>query len=378
MRRSGVMILAAGCVAAGAASPAAAQESHDGLDPADIARIEALVGERIEAQGIPGLSIAVVADGRIAWSRGFGLADVENEVPATPRTAYRTASIGKPMTAVAVLRLAARGRLDLDAPVQRYCPAFPDKGSPTPVTARRLLAHMGGIRHYEPQTQEEETYSTTHYESVVEALASFADDPLAYEPGTASHYSTFGYNLLGCAIEGASGMPYLRYMADSVFAVAGMSATRDDDPRAIIPHRAGGYTRDSTGALGNARFTDMSNRLPAGGFVTTAEDLARFAIAFMDDRLLADSTRRAMLEPQRTTSGEVVPFGLGWGLFPGEEWYGLKEAFHGGQTPGVSGMLYLIPERRFAVALLSNLQGMDERVDLSARIAVIVLDLEAP
>lgn len=353
---------------------AQAEAARGAALPDPVAReVEALVRRYAEARDVPGLSIGVVDDGRLAWSAGFGLADVENDVPATARTVYRTASIGKPMTAVAVLQLAERGLLDLDAPVRRHCPAFPRED--TRITPRRLLAHTAGIRHYVPRSREREIYNTRRYRSVGESLEAFSDDPLAYEPGTRHEYSTFGYNLLGCAVEGAAGTSYLRYMEERVFGPAGMADTRDDDPRAVIPRRAAGYVRDSAGGLGNARFADMSNRLPAGGFVTSVEDLARFAIAFMDGTLVSDSTRRAMLEPQRTANGEVVPYGLGWGLFPGEDWYGLAEAFHGGGTPGVSGMLYLIPERRFAVALLANLEGLDERVDLCARIARVVLGL---
>jgi CubicO group peptidase (beta-lactamase class C family) len=154
-----------------------------------------------------------------------------------------------------------------------------------------------------------------------------------------------------------------------------MARTRDDDPFAIVPGRAEGYTRGEHGTLRNSRFVDMSNRLPAGGYLTTAEDLARFAKAFMADELVSAETRAVMLEPQRTRSGEVVAYGLGWGLFPGEDWYGEKEAFHGGMTPQVSGVLYLIPRRRFAAAILTNLEGVSERTELAAQIAKIALHL---
>lgn len=345
-----------------------------GLPAGTVAAVERMLMEKMAAESIPGLSIAVVVDGRLAWSRGYGTADLENGVHATARTAYRTASIGKPMTATAVMQLVEAGRLDLDAPVQRYCPSFPEKG--WPVTTRHLLGHTSGIRHYGGPNEEAELFNTVHYESVVDALEIFSGDPLRFEPGTAHLYSTFGYNLLGCVIEGASGQRYLAYMRTQVFAPAGMDHTRDDDPAAIIPHRAEGYAIASDGELRNSRAVDMSSKLPAGGFITTAPDLARFATAVMDHRLIRAETFERMISPVRLRDGEVVPYGLGWGLFPGESWYGEREVFHGGVTPQVSGMLYLLPDRRFAVAILTNLEGVPGRTQLAADIAREVLGLD--
>ncbi|MDX1392823.1 MAG: serine hydrolase domain-containing protein [Gemmatimonadota bacterium] len=336
--------------------------------------IEALVRERMESAGIPGLSVAIALEGGIVWAEGFGTADVENGVPAGPETAYRTASIGKPMTATAVMQLWERGRLDLDAAIQEYCPAFPRKR--WTVTTRHLLAHLGGVRHYGGPNAEAELFNTRHYDDVIEPLGIFSGDPLVHEPGSAFLYTTFGYNILGCVIAGASGGTYLDYMTRHVFEPAGMRATRDDDPAAIIPNRARGYRRSDEGELVNARMVDMSSKLPAGGFITTAPDLVRFATAVMDGTLVSAETFDEMLTPQTTSSGEITGYGLGWGLIPDEDWYGEKEALHGGGTPQVSGMLYLLPGRRFAVAILANLEGVDDRVGLAAQIARIALDLD--
>jgi CubicO group peptidase (beta-lactamase class C family) len=336
--------------------------------------IEKLVSGKMSAAGIPGLSIAVVVEGELAWSRGYGLADLENFVPATPHTAYRTASIGKPMTATAILQLVEEGRLDLDVPVQRYCPTFPRKR--WPITTRNLLQHTSGIRHYGGPRNDEEIFNTRHYDSVVEALQIFQDDPLDFEPGTRHHYSTFGYDVLGGVIEGVTGRSYLDYMREHIFAAAGMQDTRDDDPSAIIPHRAAGYLRTPEGTLHNSRKVDMSSKLPAGGFITTVEDLARFAIAVMAHRLVSEVTLERMRTPTVLPGGEVISYGLGWAVFaPGDLWYGEREMFHGGGTPGVSGMLYLLPERGFAVAILTNLEDVPGRLELVAEISRLVLDL---
>jgi len=369
-RRAIAFAWAAACCGA---QGAVARLGGQNLRPDQIHEVEVLVREKMRTAAIPGLSVAIAINGRLIWASGFGLADVENAVPADSETAYRSASIGKPMTATAVMQLVETGRLDLDAPVQRNCPAFPEKR--WTLTPRHLLSHLGGIRHYGGPRNEEELYSTMHYESVVDALTIFKDDSLLFEPGTRYHYSTYGYNVLGCVIEGASDEPYLAYMTRHVFEPAGMTATRDDDPSAIIPHRARGYRLLPGGELANARQVDMSNKLPAGGFITTATDLVAFASGVMDGTLVRRETFARMIEPQRTASGEVVAYGLGWGLFPDDLWYGEKEAFHGGGTPGVSGVLYLLPGRHFAVAILTNVEDVEDRVGLAAQIARIVLAL---
>lgn len=343
------------------------------ISPEKIKKIEQLITEKMSRDRVPGLSLAIALDGKLVWSNGYGFSDLENFVPVKAYTVFRTASIGKPLTATAVMRLVEKNRIDLDAPVQTYCPAFPEKR--WKITTKHLLNHTSGISHYGGANGQRELFNTTHYEKINEIIKAFRDDRLLFEPGTKFQYSTFGYNLLGCVIEGASEMNYLEYMDQNIFQPAGMENTIGDDPAAIIPHRARGYFRDQSGKLRNSRFTNVSNRLPAGGFLSTSEDLALFAAAIMENKLIAPETFEQMTEPQKTRSGQTLGNGLGWGLFPGEDWYGEKEVFHGGQQAEVSAMLYLIPGRKFAVAMQMNLEGVSGRTALAAQIAKIVLDL---
>jgi CubicO group peptidase (beta-lactamase class C family) len=110
------------------------------------AQIEKAVSAFMTANSVPGISVAIVENGQHVWSSGFGMSDLEDSAPATPSTLYRLGSISKPITAVAILQLYERGKVDLDAPVQKYCPAFPQKDAP--ITSRQLLGHLSGIRHY--------------------------------------------------------------------------------------------------------------------------------------------------------------------------------------------------------------------------------------
>jgi serine beta-lactamase-like protein LACTB len=339
------------------------------LTPANVKQITQLVTTYMSTHHVPGLSIAVVVDDKPIWSNGYGLADLENHAPATASTAYRTASIGKTMTATAALQLAEQGRLNLDADIQRYCPSFPQK--PQRITTRQLLSHLSGIRHYGGPRDKEEQSSTVHYGNVIEALAPFKDDPLLFAPGTKFLYSTYGYDVLGCVIQGAAGVPFLTYMKERVWGPAEMTATRDDDPSALIPNRAAGYVLID-GKVHKAQMVDMSNRLAAGGYVTTVVDLAKFAAAEMTGRLVRAETFKQMTTPATLTNGEKVGYGQGWGLEL-EEWHSDTWVSHGGSSPGVSGILALMPRHKFAVAILTNMEDLPDRSDFAADVARIVL-----
>jgi len=341
--------------------------SQDRID-----RIEATVTTFMAAQHVPGMSVALVIDGRPAWSRGFGLADVENTVPATAATAYRSASIGKTLTATAAMRLVEAGTLDLDADIRRYCPAFPAK--PWTITVRHLLSHQSGIRHYGGPHDKEEQGSTVHYADVVDALAPFKDDPLLFQPGTQYGYSTYGYDVLGCVLQGAAGIPFLDVMRTQVWQPAGMQATRDDDPAALVDRRASGYTLVD-GTLRNAQHVDMSNRMPAGGYLTTVDDLARFEAAVLDERLIKPDTLKRMLAPSVLPDGTRMPYGFGWAMEL-EPWHEDTWAFHGGSSPGVSGMVAVMPGHRFGAAILANLEDLPGRNELVERITRIALGFD--
>lgn len=328
-----------------------------------VAAIEAAIAAEMSRLGIPGVSAAVALDHELRWSAGFGRADVENNVPATASTAYRLGSIAKTVTATAVLQLAEAGKLDLDAPVQRYVPSFPAK--PWPLTCRHLLAHMGGVRWYADGEME----STRHYATVTDGLAMFRDDPLEFEPGTSFLYSSYGYNLLGAAVEGASGLGFLEYVRRNVFGPAGMERAQADDVFAIVPNRARGYQKSSTGELRNSPLADTSNKIPGGGLLATAEDVARFAMALQGGVLLHKDTLARMMTRQATREGRLT--GSGLGVFLGER-DGVREVWHTGGQPRVSTVLYMRPEQRLSVVLLTNLEGIGPSLlDLARQIAGI-------
>ncbi|MDQ3800349.1 MAG: beta-lactamase family protein, partial [Acidobacteriota bacterium] len=230
-------------------------QNNKGIPPAKLEKIEAAIAAWMAQHKAPALSVAVVLNNRLAWSKGYGLADVENSVAAKADTVYRLASITKSVTAVAVMQLVEKGKIDLNAPVNKYCPAYPEKqpvkdapDKQFAITVRQLLVHFSGVRHNKP----DEVFSTKHFNSLNEAVAAFRDDPLVIEPETKYAYSTPGYTLLGCAIEGASGVNYMDYLRENIFKPAGMTRTFADDVYAIIPNRARGYAKTQAGEIRNA------------------------------------------------------------------------------------------------------------------------------
>lgn len=219
----------------------------------------------------PGMAVAVAVDGKLVWAEGFGFADIEQCVPATPNTKFRIGSVSKPLTAAGAALLAEKKQIDLDAPIQRYVRGFPGKGYV--ITTRQLLGHLGGIPR--DVAAENDKANEHPYHSVAESLKWFEDEPLVAPPGTRFFYSTYGYVLASAAIEGASGQDFLSFMHDKVFVPLGMVDTLADENEQIIPKRARWYFQTSDSGYRNSPYVDLSYKWAGGGFLSTAEDLAR-------------------------------------------------------------------------------------------------------
>jgi serine beta-lactamase-like protein LACTB, mitochondrial len=326
------------------------------LAPDTRAQIETTVSHFMAANHVPGVSVAVVENGTEEWSGGFGYADIENAVPATSLTLYRLGSISKSLTATAAMLLWQQGKIDLDAPVQKYCPAFPQKD--TPITTREVLGHLAGIRHYKSDSQDDpEVGNTKHFSNPIQAgLDFFKNDALVSKPGTEFHYSTQGYTLVGCAIEGASGDSYVDYVTKNVLLPAGMIHTVPDDRFAIIPYRTRFYTTEKSGTVRNADFLDSSYKIPGGGWLSSADDMAEFEAAMINDRIVTRATREVMWTPLKPTDGKEDDYGLGWGTGKGS---GFFDVGHSGGQQGCSTQFLIVPEKRAGIVVLIN----DDRAD---------------
>ena len=330
-------------------------------DPSVLAR---LADDARVALSVPGLSVAVGAGDVITWAQGFGVADLEQNVPVRPETVFRLASISKPITATAVMQLVERGLVSLEDPIQRFVPGFPRK-SLGEVRIRHLLSHTSGIRHY----RGDEFTINDYYPSLERAMAVFKDDPLLFAPGDQYHYSTYGYNLLAGVVESVSARSFDAHLRANIFAPAGMSSTLLERPQELVRYRARQYVRGPSPMTWlNAPYVDLSVKWAGGGLIATAGDLIRFDIALNAGRLLGQDTQDRMYTPTRLNSGALTGYGLGWMIR--QDAGRLKVAHSGGAAGGTT---YLIrePRARLASVVLANQDNVPRLGELADQLMTL-------
>jgi len=298
------------------------------------------------------MAVAVVADSTIIFSEGFGTLDPQGKPPVTGDSRFRLASVSKVLTAVAVMRLVEQGRLALDSPIQRYCPEYPFRQYP--ITVRHLLAHCSGIRHYASPA---ENYNSQFFPMLSDAVGIVANDSLLFPPGGQFGYSTYAFNLLGRAVEIGSGQPFPQAIATLVLGPAGMDRSGSIGELRQLGNEqiAEGFTRTLAGEIVASKPLNLSDRVPGAGLVSTANDLARFAVALFGHRLLRDGTLRQMWT-NAEFGGVAMPCGLGWFVAPTPLG---QLAMHDGAQSGCRALLMVHPERQIAVAILANMEGDD-------------------
>jgi CubicO group peptidase (beta-lactamase class C family) len=304
--------------------------------------------QQMKRDQIPGMTIGFLRWGNgedQVWVEGFGYSDLENQVLTKSNSAFRLGSVSKPLTAAAVLLLADRGKIDLDAEVQKYVPYFPKKK--WPVTVRELLGHLGGISHYKDYNVEGRI---KEHKSTREAIAIFEQFDLVAEPGTKYSYSSYGYNLLGAVVEGASGISFGEFMKQNIWGPFGMNETQLDDPADLISNRARGY-RLTNGQVKNSEFVDISSRLGAGGTRSTVPDLLKFAKGLTEGKVLSSNSLSLMYSSMTTRDGHFTDYSAGWDTDPANGHYMLR---HTGSQQETSTVLFFFPALKFAIACAIN------------------------
>jgi serine beta-lactamase-like protein LACTB len=305
----------------------------------------------VQYGSVPGIDVAVAVHGDIVWSNGFGYADLEHKAPVLPgKTRFRIGSVSKPLTAAAMGRLVDAGKMNLDDTVQAYVPYFPTKRFP--ITIRKISGHLAGIRHYRGQ----EFLNTKSYPSVESGIAIFSGDSLLFHPGERFSYSSYGYNLLSAAVEGASGSRFLKFMQSEVFDVLQMNNTAADKPDSIIMHRTSFYEVDSLGVICNAPYVDNSYKWAGGGFLSTTSDLVKFGTAHMQGGYLSAGTLEEFTTSQRLNNGETTGYGVGWATIDEGT---MKGYGHGGGSVGGITVFNVYPDHGMVLVILSNSSDTD-------------------
>jgi CubicO group peptidase (beta-lactamase class C family) len=349
MRVTAVVVAALVSIVALGAGP------HAGPQPG-IVQGRAALRALVRHASVPAVSVAVAVEGEVVWSEAFGSANLELGVEADERTRFRIASVSKALTATALMKLAQDGRIDLDAPVAGLGDDLAHL--PAGLTLRRLARHTGGVRHYD----EGEISVSEHYLTLADAATIFVHDPLRFEPGTRYLYSTFGYTLLGLAMERATGRSFGELMAETLFEPLGMRETELESWYRITPERGAGYEyRDEYGII-NAQPSDNSCRVPGGGMLSTARDLVRFGAALLRPGYLTEASLAELFEPTVLEDGSNPGYAMGWRIE--QDAWGRPVRRHAGSQPGTRANLVLYPDRCVAVAAIANVSraplGFDE------------------
>jgi CubicO group peptidase (beta-lactamase class C family) len=316
--------------------------------PAD--EVTRIVHAEMENQHIPGLALLVARNGVAIRSEGFGLANVELNVPVKPETIFQSGSIGKQFTAAAVLMLADAGKIGLDDPLSKYF--APGPGWWNQVTIRELLSDTAGFTDYPKDFDLRKDYSEEELLKMVEAI------PPAYPPGTSWAYSNLGYVTLGILIHRVSGRYFGDFLQERVFNPLGMSTTRIMSEADIIPNRAAGYVLDK-GQLKNQEWVAPSaNSTADGSLYFTILDLARWDAALYTEKVLKESSKREMWTVATLRDGKPNRAGYGFGWFV-ESQNGHRVVEHDGRWQGFDTQISRYPDDGLTVVVLTNLGSAD-------------------
>lgn len=318
-----------------------------------VASIEASIDSIAEAAlkelGIPGLSVALMRGDAIVASKGYGLADVERKIPASPETVYQIGSISKQFTAAAVMRLAESGKVRLDDPLTKHIPNYPTQGHDLRI--RHLLHQTSGVKEFlvlkgfeELETGPPEKYKRD------DLVKLFSKEPFHFPPGERWAYSNSNYTLLGVVIERASGKSYERFLQETFFQPLGLSSLHSCDARPSNESFAKGYfVKD--GAASEALSMNMNTAIGDGGLCSNVLDLARWGRALVSGRVVSRASFRRMTSSERVRGGYKPAYGYGLSLVPLE---GRRRIGHNGETRGFAGALAFYPEDDLTVAVLTN------------------------
>jgi serine beta-lactamase-like protein LACTB, mitochondrial len=349
-----------------AAVPSTAAPAYSDRYSGPVEESRRLARALVVGDNLPGLSVALAVDGEIVWAEGFGWADVDGRTPVTPLTRFRLGALSKPLTAVGAALLHDRGRLDLDAPVQRYVPAYPEKQ--WTLTTRQLMGDVGGVHRIRGDNND--AMPAQHCGSLDEAVAMLADDPLLFEPGTQHRYSIWGWVLVSAAVEGAAGEPFSRFMVRQVFERLAMERTvvaETDGLDALAPFYSPRSVLRTRLGVKEASRPDYSCLAGAGAFLSTPTDLVRLGSAMLKPGLLKAETIAAFQTPTRLVSGASTTYALGWTVssvqLAGEP---ARMVSHRGSPMGGTVSLLTFPDLGLAIAAAANVTNA-KGVDPSAR-----------
>jgi len=308
-------------------------------------QLDDYIKAEMDKQHIPGLSLAIVRDGKVVRAQGYGLANVELNVPATAETVYRIGSVSKQFIASGIMLLVEEGKVSLDDRVGKYLEGTPETWKE--ITVRHLLSHTSGLARESPAFHPYKDQSNAEIIKAAYAL------PLLFATGSKWEYSNLGYFTLAEIISKASGQPWQQYISERVFKPLGMTATHTISLKEVVANRASGYDW-SKPKVENA---DILIALrPSGAFDSTVLDLAKWDAALYSDRILKQASREQMWKPLAETTrknedGRPTSYGFGWFI---DRLDGHTVVFHGGSQPGFRAEFERFVDDKLTIIILTN------------------------
>ncbi|HEY3413607.1 MAG TPA: serine hydrolase domain-containing protein [Armatimonadota bacterium] len=314
--------------------------------PGHADRVDDLIRNVMHKTHVPGLSMAIVQNGKVIRAQGYGFANLELKAPATPETVYSLHSVSKQFCATGIMLLVRDGKVGLDDPVTEYFPGT----SPAwdGITVRHLLHHTSGIPDYLNDNLNLNLEPNAPDSAIPPAVARF---PLKFKPGEKYAYSNTGYVMLALIIHQVSGAPDPVLLADRVFKPLGMTATRNANSMAVIPHRAARYVWNA-GVFVNGAPPGDSAEISDGGVLSTVLDLAKWDISLDTDKVLTAAERRQMWTPGTVTDPSGCKYGFGFFV---DTYRGRPRIWHYGSSGvGQRAVIAQFPKDRLSVILLVN------------------------
>src|ERR1051326_5229947 len=306
-------------------------------------KVDDYIKDEMQKQHIPGLSLAVVREGKIVKAKGYGLANLEWNVAVTPETLFQSGSVGKQFTATAVMMLVEEGKIGLEDRISKYLEGTPEAWKE--ITIRHLLTHTSGVGDVYSTLDLRQDYTE---EALLKKAASV---PVKFAPGEKWEYSNTGYVLLGILIHKVAGKFYGDFLKERIFTPLGMTTARNISEEDIIPHRAAGY-RLAKGELKNQEWVSPTlNTTADGSLYLTALDMAKWDGALYTERLLKKASLEQMWTPVKLNNGKTFGYGFGWGL---GEVNGHRLIEHGGAWQGFLSIISRYVEDKTSVIVFVN------------------------
>jgi len=320
-------------------------------DKAASAQTDEVVRAQMREQKIPGVSLAVMRDGKIVKATGYGLANLELKVPVTPESVFHTESVGKTFTAVGVLILMEEGKVGLDDKITKY---FPEVPLWKDVTVRQLFTHTSGIADYVGEFGGKSLVDLQKNYTEDEIVRLISGEPLDFEPGEKRAYSNSGYVLLGALIRRVTGKNWADFLQERIFGPLAMTSTRVISEADIIPNRTSGYHLVN-GQWKNTDWVAPSlNTLADGTLYTNVLDMAKWDEALSTEKILKRTTIDQMWIPIKLNSGTIFPQGL---CFRIDDVNGHRLAWKDGEFQGYTTIMSRYLDDHLTVVVLTNLGG---------------------